>query len=161
MRWKYVFFNERESAKVKVPHFVEVNLGCVENMFKELHSELESNALETPVGQMTLSVLRSALVDVVQRTVWDSPDILSPPKTRTRKPVKGGRRRSTLESEPMNVVIVCSQWPGQLDQLTGNLIPSDLKSFLSKKNISVFWLYEGDPTCNDKVSHVYVHAKIV
>ena len=154
VQWKYVFFNERESAKVKVPHFVEVNLSCIENMFKELHLELRSNALETQVSQMTLPVLRSAIVDVVQRTVWDSPDILSPPKTRARKPGtrKGGRWKSTLESEPMNAVIVCSQWPGQLDQLTGNLFPSDLKSFLLKKNVSVFWLHEGDPTCNDEVS---------
>jgi hypothetical protein len=132
---------------------MEVNMSCVESMYKELHSELRSSAVETQVKQLPVSVLRSALVDVVQRTVWDSPDILSPPKTRARKTGtrKGGKWRSTLETEPLSIVIVCSQWPGQLDQLTENLFPSDLNSFLMKNNINVFWLYEGDTICNDKV----------
>ena len=157
VRWKYVFFNERKSANLKVPHFMEVNMSCVESMYKELHSELRSSAVETQVKQLPVSVLRSALVDVVQRTVWDSPDILSPPKTRARKTGtrKGGKWRSTLETEPLSIVIVCSQWPGQLDQLTENLFPSDLNSFLMKNNINVFWLYEGDTICNDKVSKKY------
>jgi hypothetical protein len=131
---------------------MEVNMSCVESMYKELHSELRSSAVETQVKQLPVSVLRSALVDVVQRTVWDSPDILSPPKTRARKTGtrKGGKWRSTLETEPLSIVIVCSQWPGQLDQLTENLFPSDLNSFLMKNNINVFWLYEGDTICNDK-----------
>lgn len=142
IKWKYVFFNGRGPAKIQVPHFLELNLSCIENMFKELLSELVGNVTETKSEEMSVSVLYSALIDVVQGSTWDTPDIFSPPKERC-----GG----AMETELLNVIFVCSHWPEEIDHLAESLFPQDLSACLSERKINVFWFYEGDPTCNTKV----------
>ena len=163
LKWKYLFFNECGPGKVKIPHFLELKLSCIENMFNELCSELQANSVESHLEQMTVSVLCSTLIDVVQGSVWDSPDVFSPQKTVGKIGRReGGKWQSrALETEPLNVIFVCSHWPGQTDQLTGSLFPPDLSTCLLKQKIRVFWLYEGDPSPSNKVSYRHVHYMYV
>ena len=153
VKWKYHFFSERGPTAAKTPHFVEQKLSCIEKMFEELYSELQGNAVESQCVRMAMTQLYSALVETVQGSVWDSPDILSPARAVGNN---GGReggtwQRHTQEKEPQNMIFVCSSWPEQVDRLTGSLFPPDLMSFLRKEKISVFWLYEGDPSTNIEV----------
>lgn len=142
VKWKYVFFNERGLAKIQVPHFLELKLSHIENMFKELLSQLVCNITEAKSEEMSVSVLYSALIDVVQGSTWDTPDIFSPPKERCS---------AAMDTDLLNVICVCSHWPENVDHLAGSLFPQDLSACLSERKINVFWLYEGDPTCNTKV----------
>lgn len=141
LKWKYVFLNERGPANIRIPHFLELKLASIENMFKELLSELLDNVTVTK-SEMSVSVLYSALIDVVQGSTWDTPDIFSSPKAR------GG---GATETELLNIILVCSHWPGKVDQLAGSVFLQDLSVCLSERKINVFWFYEGDPTSNTKV----------
>ena len=148
-KWNYFFFNDHQLTVAKIPRFLEVNATLIDSMFRELRWALQSNA---KVKQMSLSVLSSTLSDVLQGSTWDSPDILSPPKVAKKVGMEGWKwGKSVHENELLNLIFVCSPWPGPAAELPGNLFSSDVFTRLSKLSIKVFWLYEGDLTSKNKV----------
>ena len=153
VKWSYHLFNTRgpsKRLKAKKTQFLELQLECMEKMFQELHSELMNAALGL---QPAASLLYSALVDVVQGFMWDSPDILSPLRVMRKRGARGGGNvQGCTDQGPQNMLFICSPWPGpEEDGLTGELFPHDLLILLQKHKICVHWLYEGDPSTMNKV----------
>ena len=153
VKWQYHFFSSLGPAtrmRVKSAQFLELKLDSLERMFHDLYSELHS----TPGGcQSPLLLLYLAMVDIVHGYMWDSPDILSP--VRVFKKDKQGEAilQKCAEYGPKNMLFICSPWPG-LDEsdLADNVFPPDLLALLKKKNISVYWLYEGEFFSINKVT---------
>lgn len=153
VKWSYHFFNTRgpsKRLKAKKTQFLELQLDCMEKLFQELHSELKNASLG---AQPAASLLYSALVDVVQGFMWDSPDILSPLRVmRKRGDRGGGNLQGCSDLGPQNMLFICSPWPGpQEDELIEKLFPHDLLILLQKHKICVHWLYEGNPSITNKV----------
>ena len=150
LRWKYSFFNTRgmlakSSLSDKNSQFLELRFMHIEKMFYEIQSELEKFG---PDDQTATSVLYSSMVDAIQGTVWDSPDILSPRET-VGKGKRKAWQRCTLDPEPQNFLIICTAWPGaEEDSVSGELFSSDLMALLQKKKIKLYWIYEGQPDDN-------------
>lgn len=150
LKWKFVFLSKRESVIVKVPPFTDFNMSSIQGLFNELYSELQRNV----DSQITTDSVSSALVDLIQGSAWDSPDILSPPKPKLGKTnEKNGQKWSTIvrAPTPLNFVFVCSHSQKEIEQLSSSF-PSDLCTCLLKENIKIFWMSESVHS-NCKVSH--------
>jgi hypothetical protein len=116
---------------------MEMKLACFEKLFNELSCGLHLHSSSNDgVKPLPYSVLSTVLVDVVQGTSWDSPDILSP--------LRGRKWPNTVvEADPLNLVFVCSPSPSQVGQLVSS---NDLCVCLLKQKIALFWISE----CSDK-----------
>ena len=156
VKWQYHFFSSlgpTTRMKSKSAQFLELRLEYLERMFRDLYSELQS----TSEGcQSTLLLLYSAMVDIVQGYMWDSPDILSPVRVFKKEKQGEATLQKSAEHGPRNMLFICSPWPGLEERdLVDNVFPPDLLTLLQKKNISVHWLYEGENFSTNKVTIHY------
>ena len=128
LKWKYVLVKDNDPVIGRLPPFVELTLNSIEKLLKELKCELQKivagNVKHSPV-----SLLSSVLADVVQNTLWDSPDILSPPRKKMLPTVD-------IPADPLNMVFVCSNGSRQLQ----HLVQEDLHACLFKRSIRVICL---------------------
>ena len=160
LKWKYVLLKHRDPALVKVPPFMDLKLSSIKSLFDEVKREMRRYDDSSTRPVTTLPLLSSALVDIVQGSVWDSPIIFSPPKSALGKGSgRQGRKWPKIGADiptPLNLVFVCSCLPATMQQIAESYLPKDLCTHLLKQKINLCWLYDGCVS-NDKVSSTISH----